>query len=260
MHSTPHPTGSRHKRTKPTPRNKKLANGAIIGMSALLALGLGAAFVQDERAQARSTEAVASYKPPVEGQAIVAPKRVLIIGDSYTAGSNEGGRDEANWTEIVGTLVDAEVPVDYESLGLGGSGYIAKGTSGKTFLDGAKQIVHPNTDVVVIFGSLNDAENAGRVEAAATEVYEYIETTAPNAKLIVVGPPIPYDEPTTNDREIAAEIRRASEGHADSYVDPIADDWFDDEKIIGGDGVHPTDEGHQVIAEQLAPVLTEALA
>jgi lysophospholipase L1-like esterase len=45
-----------------------------------------------------------------------------------------------------------------------------------------------------------------------------------------------------------------------TFVDPIADRWFADAPaLIGGDGIHPTDDGHRLMAQKLEPYLRSAL-
>lgn len=243
-------------------RSKKLANAAIMGLGVVLIAGTGITLLQDDRAEVRSAQAAATYSPPIEAPPIVHPDRVLFVGDSYTAGSNMGGMSDENWTRKIRPMVrDEDHPVDYITNGLGGSGYLATGSADKTFLDGVKERLTPGTEVVVVFGSRNDPQklNGTNLEDAATQLYEYLEKNAPKAQLVVIGPQAPYDEPNDDDRAIAEAIRTSAETHADFFLDPIAEDWFDDEMIIGEDKVHPTDEGHTVMAERIAPTLRDAL-
>mgnify|MGYP002623887115 CR=1 FL=1 len=41
-----------------------------------------------------------------------------------------------------------------------------------------------------------------------------------------------------------------------TFVDPIAEGWFVGRpELIGADGVHPTDAGHQYLADKIAPLI-----
>ncbi|CFS38985.1 Conserved protein of uncharacterised function%2C possibly exported [Mycobacterium tuberculosis] len=44
------------------------------------------------------------------------------------------------------------------------------------------------------------------------------------------------------------------------FVDPIADHWFVDRpELIGADGVHPNDAGHEYLADKIAPLISMEL-
>ncbi|VEI50353.1 SGNH/GDSL hydrolase family protein [Kocuria rosea] len=249
---TPRPRAGHEPPWRTSRGRRKLADGAIIAMCLLIPGVVWAA----------STD----YFGPDAHQPrpVVAPslqrEHISIIGDSFTGGSDEGGNGRANWTEQIRPLLrDDSHITGLTVVGLGGSGYVSKAFTGRAFKDAVEESVTEDSDVVLIFGSINDRNYAGQVASAARDVYERVEELAPEAQLIVVGPQIPYAEPTEQDIGLAEEVRSAAEGHADFFVDPIADDWFDDERVIGADGNHPTDEGHKLMAERMAPVLRVAL-
>ncbi len=60
-----------------------------------------------------------------------------------------------------------------------------------------------------------------------------------------------------NNRDV---IRAAAEAASVPFIDPLRQGWFaDGSDLIGADGVHPTDEGHEHLADRIQPVVEEAL-
>jgi lysophospholipase L1-like esterase len=46
-----------------------------------------------------------------------------------------------------------------------------------------------------------------------------------------------------------------------TFVDPIAEHWFVGRPdLIGADGVHPNDAGHQYMADRIAPLIRTQLS
>jgi len=63
-------------------------------------------------------------------------------------------------------LLDADgYPVELAVLGLSGSGYVRVGGTGKTFTDGVTEVVNDMTQLVVVFGSINDGSSAPAEES-----------------------------------------------------------------------------------------------
>lgn len=188
---------------------------------------------------------------------------VAFIGDSYTAGSGMGGNADANWTSRVQAMMPAlgiQIPVSRGTAG--GSGYVHRGPTGKVFPDlVASPTVDASTRLVVVFGSRNDAGEPG-VDAAATATYTAIKHAAPNAELLVIGPPWVNEKVPTNITAVRDSVKTEAIAAGATFVDPLAEHWFfgADAGLIGSDGIHPTDEGHRYMASKIAPHLHDALA
>lgn len=203
---------------------------------------------------------------PLEWRTSAAPATlgvpVAFIGDSYTGGSDMGGNESANWTSGVAAQIGATSPIVIRKAAISGIGYVSPGTVGKTFLDEVPAAVTPGARLVVVFGSRNDLGKPGDVGQAATRVYAAIRDIAPDAKLLVVGPPwINGDVPAglVADRDA---VKAAAVAAGATFVDPIADGWFSgaNARLIGSDHVHPTDDGHAYMARLIAPHIQAALA
>lgn len=198
---------------------------------------------------------------PATGTAGFFDEQVVVIGD-FTAGSDEGGRGDNNWTAQIAALINEvrRVRIITDTSGGAGSGYVARGT-GLTFPDQVSRLVGPTTDVVVICGSRNDIVAAPvDVKEAATEAYRQIAAIAPAASVVVVGPTWVDDDPPRQLLSIRDAVASAAGEAGARFVDPIADHWFSvGAGLVGADNVHPTDSGHTKIADLMTPVVVAAM-
>jgi lysophospholipase L1-like esterase len=187
--------------------------------------------------------------------------KVAVIGDSYTAGSAEGGNGWANWASRLVADLQPTTRIELSKVATGGIGYLSTGTAGITFLDEAKRAVTPDVKVVIVLGSRNDLGQPGDVGAAATSVYDIVRAQAPAAKLIIVGPPWINEDVPAGITAARDDIRAAAQRAGATFVDPIADRWFfgADSLLIGSDHIHPTDTGHRYMADKIRPYLQDAL-
>ncbi len=69
------------------------------------------------------------------------------------------------------------------------------------------------------------------------------------------------DKPPSNVTGLRDALRSAATAVGAAFVDPLTDKWFvnDTAKLVGSDGVHPPDEGHKHLADQLQPRIAAAL-
>jgi lysophospholipase L1-like esterase len=202
-----------------------------------------------------------------DADAIVVPadrrRPVAVIGDSYTAGTAEGGMGERGWPALVWRrLSEQGVSVAPTVDATGGSGYVNPGPFGVTFLDAVDRTITADDEVVVVFGGTNDVgQSLDELGTAAREAMRTIRERAPAAKLIVVGPVWPG--PSPSDAAVATDdvLREAAESEGATYVDPLEEAWLaDTPELIGADDVHPTDGGHRYLADRLWAVINTALS
>lgn len=188
---------------------------------------------------------------------------IAVIGDSYTAGSGEGGNGPRAWTEIARQLLAAEgVEVDADIAAEGGAGYGQRGNGGSIFGDLTARAVRHSDKLVVFFGSRNDQPVAPqRVADLAGDTFRLARTVAPAAKLLVIGPPWPTASPPPAVLTIRDRLREQAAAAGALFVDPIAEGWFVGRPdLIGSDGVHPTDAGHAYMATRIAPLIYDQLS
>jgi lysophospholipase L1-like esterase len=189
---------------------------------------------------------------------------VAIIGDSYTSGSAIGGNGAANWTSVARDLLAADgYPLDLAVLGLSGSGYVRVGGTGLTFTGGVPTVVTERTQLVVVFGSINDGSSApAAVAASAAEAMQRIDRAAPDAQILIIGPQWIDGDPPASLLAIRDAVASTVATHPRLvFVDPLAEGWFGHESasLIGSDGLHPTDAGHRHLAELIAPRMSAAI-
>lgn len=193
---------------------------------------------------------------------IVHYHRVVLIGDSYTEGSGEGGQRGHGWPALVvadlriqGVLVSPALAAE------GSAGYVAASWKGETFGDIARRVVDRDTELVVFFGSANDvAFPPERVGAAALEAFTSVKAAAPLAKLLVIGPVWPGPAAPEAFRNVRDAVREQAQTAGAVFVDPIAEGWLaDTPELIGADQFHPNDAGHKYLAARIAPLIRDAL-
>ena len=176
----------------------------------------------------------------------------IFLGDSYTEGASEGGNGSKNYAAVL----SARMGWDHKRDGIGGTGYAVAPTYG----DRVDAIVEDKPDVVVALGSLNDS-NAGAVRTEAAKALRRLRDGLPRARLIVVGAPWVNGNPPPTLRAVNDAVRDAAQATPRTvFIDPVRGRWFagPDDRLIGEDGVHPTDEGHAYMADKIFNALRRA--
>ena len=188
--------------------------------------------------------------------------RIAVIGDSYTAGSVEGGNGPRSWPELAwGLLARSGVAVDADVAAEGGAGYGQRGSRGSLFEDLTTQAVRRNDDLIVYFGSRNDQTvDPRKFPSSAADTFNLARFAAPAARVLVIGPPWPTASPPPAVLKIRDLLRDQAAIVGAVFVDPIAEGWFVGRpELIGQDGVHPTDAGHVYMADKIAPLIYDRL-
>ena len=188
---------------------------------------------------------------------------LAVIGDSYTAGTDEGGLGPKSWpVRAWETLAARGVRVSADVAAEGRAGYAVPGDHGSVFEDLTGRAVKPGDDLVVFFGSRNDqgvdpALLADRARAA----FELARRLSPSARFLVIGPPWPTPDVPDSMLQVRDVLNAAAHGAGAAFVDPIGDGWFVDRPdLIGSDGVHPNDAGHEYLADKIAPLIRAQLS
>lgn len=199
------------------------------------------------------------YTPPP-----AAPENTLVavIGDSYTAGTEQGGARGSGWPAITERELRAQGwPVVFRVAAQNGAGYAAGSGNGTRFTNLVPQAVQ-GAKLVVLFGSRNDGKvpSGPEVPDAIRATLAQVKDLAPGADVLVIGPPWVTGPPTTRILEIRDALRTEALAAGATFVDPIEQGWFVDRmNLIGTDGVHPTQEGHAYLAEKIEPLIADEL-
>lgn len=141
-----------------------------------------------------------------------------------------------------------------------GAGYLTLGEEDATFASQISESVNASTDVVVLFGSDNDAgQDPAELRAALTDALEEITTLAPHARQIMIGPLTGFDALESDVTTIRDQERAAARDAGAEFIDPVAEQWVagPDSPLLGPDGEHPSSGGQQFLAEKIRTVLDQ---
>ncbi|WP_051515632.1 SGNH/GDSL hydrolase family protein [Candidatus Blastococcus massiliensis] len=204
--------------------------------------------------------AAAAADPTTAPDAPDAPPVLAFYGDFLTAGTPQGGQGPAGWPALVTERLDAEGTPPHA---VADAGYVADAAvTGDTFLTLVERFPEPDADVTVVFGSRNDYLAAPSViTAAATRTFDAIRASAPDTRLVVIGPAWTDAVVPPEIRRVRDAVQQAAVAAGVTFVDPLAGRWFFDELgLIASDLVSPTDQGHVHMADRIEPVLRDVLA
>lgn len=195
--------------------------------------------------------------PPRQGRF-----RAMFLGDSYT----ESGQC---WAMIAAYLLGWD---DTWLSGVGGTGYINTGRGGLNFLGRLDtDVIAYRPDVLVVSGGLNDSGFPPKdLEKAAAALFDRITRELPDTVVFVLGPWSPRSAVRP---EINAALLTAASGRPNFHWVPNYDDhWItgtgrdgaptgdgNSDVMIGGDGTHPTPEGHRYLAQRFATYMRRML-
>lgn len=197
-----------------------------------------------------------------EARATYTVTRLALISDSYTTGTDEGGQGSSGWPTRAWQLLAASgVAVAPDVSAESGAGYNTRGDQGSTFADLTRGAVTAEDGLVVFFGSRNDQHaDPALLTMMVYATLDRARSAAPHARLLIIGPAWPSADPPASILRIR-DILRYQAGIANAtFVDPIAAGWFVGRpELIGSDGVHPTDAGHQYLADLIAPLIAGQL-
>ena len=189
----------------------------------------------------------------------VVTHHILVIGDSITQGS---GESSFAWPALVWASLKSSVGIVVPIIaGEGASGYVHPGNSGSVFGERAASLASPEDELVVFFGSSNDSvASPSALASAARDTFAKTKAAAPAAKLLVIGPVATSPNPPAAIARIPGILRDEAQAVGAVFVDPIAEGWLATNlELIGSDGVHPNDAGHQYLAERSGPLIRNAL-
>jgi lysophospholipase L1-like esterase len=186
-----------------------------------------------------------------------------MIGDAYSGSAPMGQVGPRGWPALVtAQLQRPDVPITRTVGAEDGSGYVAAGDEyGNTFADQIPRVVRPKDRLVILFGSVNDeGTSPDELNSAVRRTLADAKAAAPTAKLLVIGPPWPDSKPTAEILAVRNVLGSQAAAIGATFVDPIAEGWFVDRpELIDSDGVHPSDAGHALLAEKIAPLVAHQL-
>lgn len=208
--------------------------------------------------------AVGCSSPPTltpAQQAELPGEHVVVIGDSYTMGPEDNGKDPDIWPAIVWNDMRAKgYDIQPSVTGEGGSGYIHKGYRGGIFGDKVSA-VQPSSDLVVFFGGANDMDIPPDVEKDTVgRTLKAARLAAPKANMLVIGPAWPRADVPPEVLRVRDIVKAEATVIGAKFIDPLADRWlWDDPNLIGADWIHPNRAGQQYLAQKILPLIEAEL-
>jgi lysophospholipase L1-like esterase len=188
--------------------------------------------------------------------------RVVVIGDSYSAGAADGGGSSDAWPAMAWKNLTAQgVPVSLGVAAEGGSGYIQRGVNGGIFGEKIDRAVGVDDALVVLFGSGNDEVfTPDQLGPVVRDDLARVKALAPRAKVMVIGPCWPYPDPSPEVRMVRDVLRDQAAQAGAIFVDPIDNHWLQvGDELIGVDHIHPTVAGQKYLADKIAPLIKSQL-
>ncbi|WP_209560705.1 SGNH/GDSL hydrolase family protein [Frigoribacterium sp. PvP032] len=188
--------------------------------------------------------------------------RVLVIGDSYTAGYGAEDPERDTWVNRTSASLDWSVTVD----AVLGSGYTTVGgpssTGVGTFGDRLSRHEHETFDLVVIQGSQNDVHtNPDRLVRAAQAALREAKDLWPDAAVVMIGPSAPL--PRGEAYVAASETLRKVAGGADvPFVDAVNGRWFTTKNspaMTAPDGGHLNTRGYAYMGDRITEAMRDLM-
>jgi len=197
----------------------------------------------------RAASSVRDPAPQVAARRVAGTK-VVFLGDSYTTGLNGAGTGRRGWPAIVARTLGWRAT----NLAVAGTGFMNPGWTNQPVGTRVAAAIRQKPDVVVIAAGHNDSRwSAATTARAADVVLDRLHRALPDALLVVVAPIWSNGSPPTRCLDLRDHLRRTARSIHAIFVDPLADRWFAGtrQRLIGRDGIHPTDSGHRFIADRI---------
>ncbi|MGV9800978.1 SGNH/GDSL hydrolase family protein [Mycobacterium sp. NPDC003449] len=177
--------------------------------------------------------------------------RVSVIGDSYSAGSD----NDVVWP----TLIAATSPLSISVVAVRDASYAGGAGQSGRFAEQIDKALASKPAVLIVFGGLGDAGLPDdQITQSAVDLFAELARRAPTTKVVVFGP-IWHVQPAP-DVFVAldADIEEAARLTHTTYVSLIRKDWLAADGMMQGD-VAPTDEGQSVLADRLNRLLLQVV-
>ena len=190
-----------------------------------------------------------------ETTANTSSKTILFFGDSITAGLGLDDTDDA-FPGVIQTKIDS-LGLQYQVINSGVSGETSAG--GKSRID---WILNQDIDIFVLELGANDGLRGvpiGETKANLQAIIDAVKAKNPNTKIILAGmqlPPNMGQDYTTQFKAVFSDL--ASQNKL-AFIPFILKDVGGIKDLNQNDGIHPTVEGHKIVANNVWEVLATIL-
>ncbi|MEP6638491.1 MAG: SGNH/GDSL hydrolase family protein [Chloroflexota bacterium] len=176
--------------------------------------------------------------------------KAVFLGDSYTTGWNGAGLGTRGWP----ALVDGAQHWRTVNLAVAGTGFINPGWTNQPVSSRVSAVVKQTPDIAFIASGHNDSRwSAAATGRAADKVIDRLRRALPDAVLVIIAPIWANGSPPTRCLLLRDHLRRKAASVGAVFMDPLAERWFagSAHRLIGPDGLHPTNAGYRHIAERI---------
>jgi lysophospholipase L1-like esterase len=174
--------------------------------------------------------------------------RAVFLGDSYTTGWNGYGLGARGWPTIVGRALGWRVI----NLAVAGTGFVNPGWTNQPLATRIASAIRAKPQVLVVATGHNDRRfGASAAAAASHRDLARLRRALPNALILVIAPIWADGRPPASLLGLRNALKREAATIGALFLDPLSGGWFagPSHRLIGGDGIHPTNAGHRHIAE-----------
>jgi hypothetical protein len=180
---------------------------------------------------------------------------ITVVGDSYV---------DQVWTGAVEQQLHnvGGIKSDLQNGGAPpGSGYVTRSheSGGAVLGEKAEQLVRPDDALVVFVGSHNDgnAQSLPKLGTTVHDVFARAKQTAPQAKLLVIGPIYPEGDPPPEVLQARDIMANEATAVGATFADPIAGKWLGGQPtILKADGVL-TQDGDIAFSQIMLSLITK---
>lgn len=184
-----------------------------------------------------------------------AKKNILIFGNSLTAGYGLDDPMDGFAGLIQRKLEALELPYEV----------INGGISGETSSDGKgriKWMMRQPVDIFVLELGANDGLrgiNPGATHDNLQFILETVKETYPDAKLLVTGMEAPPNMGEAYTQDFRSIYPKLAEDNGAVLMPFLLEGVAGEAELNQGDAIHPTEEGHQIVAENLWAILKDMI-
>ncbi|WP_442915966.1 arylesterase [Leptospira sp. GIMC2001] len=182
-------------------------------------------------------------------------KTIVFFGDSLTAGLGLASQDDA-WPALVGEKLNSE-GYDYDIINAGLSGDTTSG--GLSRLDWALRI---KPDVFVLELGANDSMRGvpiATIRKNLNEIIQTVQSKSPETKILLAGMRTFPNLGAVYRKQFDNLYPEIAREHSLLLVPFILDGIAGDRKLNQKDGIHPTEDGHKIMAENIYPYIKKLL-
>ena len=184
----------------------------------------------------------------------VTKKTIVFFGNSLTAGY--GLSPSEAFPAIIQNKIDS-LGLPYKVINAGVSGETSSGGNGRI-----DWILRQPLDVFVLELGANDGLRGiplSETKKSLQSIIDKVKAKYPEAKLVLAGMQIPPNMGVTYTTEFRNIYPDLAKKNAAMLIPFLLEGVGGDLKLNQQDGIHPTAEGHQIIAENVWRVLEDLL-